>query len=328
VALGWLGIGVVFAVLSMGGITPVLGWLVDNLPGWSSLRCPTRYAIVTALAVLMLAVEGFRVVAQHWPGNRKVTLGVTTGLIVLNGVDLLRAYAERQGHYSHNPPAVWERAFIEDMVTKSRLPGGRPRRVLAPNWVLRENSGMSYGHSMVTGFANPQLAGPWNAVHRLGALDFNPRDPVNLPLDIFTMPPDTFAELALDYAWEQQRERLHFVAQGDRWLEVDSSDPAAVAKLISYGADRLVLTVDSVAPVTLTLAEPWYPGWRAEAGDKTVEVALAGDWKRQLTVPVGQQEVVLSYTSRWLRPGAALSMLTALVTGLLWWRTRSDVQAE
>jgi len=325
-SLGWATLGLIFALLSLGRDFPLLGFLVERVPGWDALRYPSRYAIVTAVAILMLAAEGFRFVATHRQMKPSTWRMIALGLILLTAVDLFRASWERAAAYAHAGPAERERWWRTEMQNLDSHPGGRPLRVLAPNWVLRENVGMIDGHSMVTGFANPALAGPWQAVHRVAGVVPDPEDPVNLSLEIFRAQPEAFIDLSLDVYWDMADDTLVKVDAPGEWLTLLSTDPGARAELLSYEADKISLQVSSIAETTVVLADPWYPGWQARSEDESLVVERVEGWKRGITVPAGNHEILLEFQSRWLRPGALVSAIAVVLWTLAWWRTRDQAE--
>jgi uncharacterized membrane protein YfhO len=68
----------------------------------------------------------------------------------------------------------------------------------------------------------------------------------------------------------------------------------------------------SDAPGLLVVAEPWYPGWQARVDGDVAPCLPVNAWMRGVPLAAGSHEVVLSFRSRWLAPGLALSALTLL----------------
>ncbi len=56
--LPWLALALFGFVVALGGYTPVHGWLTQILPGYGSLRAPSRTIVLWALAMAVLAAMG------------------------------------------------------------------------------------------------------------------------------------------------------------------------------------------------------------------------------------------------------------------------------
>jgi hypothetical protein len=82
-------------------------------------------------------------------------------------------------------------------------------------------------------------------------------------------------------------------------------------EILSFEPERVVLETDTSAPSLLVLAEAWYPGWSAAVDGEVAPCAPANAWMRAVPVPAGRHRVELRFRSRWLLPGALLSLLTA-----------------
>lgn len=314
----WWGLGGVFAGLALGFQTPLLPLLVEWVPGWDAWRYPSRYAIITALAVAVLAGFGLdglvRLGRDRWRG----VAAVAVALVVLNAADLGRAYVERQVAYGHIAP-VEQEAQLAQLMTTVGAQRDFPPRVFAPNWVVRENAGMQRGFSSFSGFANPALIKVWAAVHQAAGLVPNPVDPANLPNEVFKVGPAAFAAMALDIYWNPREEEFSLVPDPSPRALLEQGKVTAV----EFTPDRIEISVTTDAPDRLRLAEPWYPGWEASVNGVPQEVELAAGWMRAVVVPTGSSEVVFTYRSRWLDGGLGLSLLTLLLASWGWRRARS-----
>jgi hypothetical protein len=89
------------------------------------------------------------------------------------------------------------------------------------------------------------------------------------------------------------------------------------ARILSFEPERVVLETDASAPSLLVLAEAWYPGWSATVDGSPAACLPANAWMRAVSVPAGHHRVELRFRSRWLLPGALLSLLTAIGLGIL-----------
>ena len=68
----------------------------------------------------------------------------------------------------------------------------------------------------------------------------------------------------------------------------------------------------------VVLAEPWYPGWRAEINGKPVEVLRADVMLRAVAVEAGEQRIRFDYRPTFLPVARALTAVGALgLVGLL-----------
>lgn len=81
----------------------------------------------------------------------------------------------------------------------------------------------------------------------------------------------------------------------------------------------VAIDVETDAPAFLFLADQYDPGWTAEVNGVPSAVVRANHAFRLVSVPAGRSRVVFRYRPRSLRVGAAISLVTALVTaGCLW----------
>jgi hypothetical protein len=93
-----------------------------------------------------------------------------------------------------------------------------------------------------------------------------------------------------------------------------AAPPLGRVDITSFDPEHVVLEADASVPALLVLAEAWYPGWSATVDGAPAPVVPANAWMRAVSVPAGRHRVELRFRSRWLLPGALLSLLTA--TGL------------
>jgi hypothetical protein len=92
------------------------------------------------------------------------------------------------------------------------------------------------------------------------------------------------------------------------------------ATILSFAPERVVVRTETPVPSLLVLAEAWYPGWSARIDDTPAPCHPANGWMRAVPVPAGRHTVELRFHSRWLLPGALLSLATA--AGLMLWARR------
>ncbi|MYD70538.1 MAG: hypothetical protein F4W89_07320 [Acidobacteria bacterium] len=84
-----IGIGAVGAVLSLGMLTPVYGWLATVLPPLLGLRSPSRFAMLTIFALAALAGIGWSAVRERL--NPPWRTAAAVGLLALATVESLHA---------------------------------------------------------------------------------------------------------------------------------------------------------------------------------------------------------------------------------------------
>ena len=103
---------------------------------------------------------------------------------------------------------------------------------------------------------------------------------------------------------------------------VPSKLASGTAQILSFAPERVVVRTDTEGEALVVLAEAWYPGWQARAsGGEPLPTLPVNAWMRGAVVPAGRHEVVFTYRSRLLWPGALLS-LAVLVPLTLAARTR------
>ncbi|MFN8095519.1 MAG: YfhO family protein [Vicinamibacteria bacterium] len=94
--------------------------------------------------------------------------------------------------------------------------------------------------------------------------------------------------------------------------------PAGVARIESFRADRLTVSVAAQAPAWLVLAESYDPGWRAAIDGRPAVVSRANLLFRAVEVPAGRHVVELVYRPPTAWIGALLSAATLLGLVLAW----------
>jgi hypothetical protein len=123
------------------------------------------------------------------------------------------------------------------------------------------------------------------------------------------------------------------------WLDHDphltlggASVESAMAKIVDYRLNRVVVDVTTPAPAILRLADLWYPDWVASVDGKPVEIFKADYLLRAVPVPAGRHRVDFRFESKAVRDGLLLScagLLASMALLLLgWWRARRGPVAE
>jgi hypothetical protein len=238
---------------------------------------------------------------------------------------------------------------------------GVPPRVSYLPTNVRENAGMTQGFGGYGSYVAPSLARTWGYLHTATAAPPSASDFIRLPLEAYERPetldginlvatfdpetrelavrkdPDPRAYLAFrvepEADWTKAEKRM-----ADRWdfharplveegslpipAAADGNAPGSSAVITDFRPERVTVRTTSSAPAVLVLAEAWYPGWRATVAGKPATVFPANGWMRGVAVPAGENEVVLTFHSRWLGAGAAVSLACAAIALVLLIRRR------
>jgi hypothetical protein len=105
----------------------------------------------------------------------------------------------------------------------------------------------------------------------------------------------------------------------------DQAPPASPAQVTTVtGQTRVTVRVRTAKAGLLVLADPWYPGWRAEVDGRGTEVHRVDHGFRGVVVPAGEHEVVFTYRDAGMQAGILLALTTAagLAAVGLWARIR------
>jgi len=228
--------------------------------------------------------------------------------------------------------------------------GAPPPRVLAPYPLIRDNSGMLLGYSNPSGYVALTLERVWIFLHESLGVPV-PQEQNTFPsAEVYGFGPFAYpsASLVLGYDSRAQRLVLNPNPAPRAYLahrtEVVADVHAAVARLRSgqdrdlvtltapspalpllspvqggpvsaeirsFAAERLVVEAETATPAVLVLSEAWYPGWRAFVNGREAPCVPANAWMRAVAVPAGRSQVVLAYRSRYLLPGALVSLTSA-----------------
>ncbi len=326
VVRGLLAVAGASVVLAAGDWLPVLPWLADHFPGFGSMRFPSRYAV---LAVLAGAVAGAIALSRFTAAPRtRPTLAFTLAGLQLAFI----AFAAVQISLRDSLPMAgfWDTHLRADLQAHGLFTAnGVPPRVAFPPEHVRPNSGLVQGYSTLDGFANPMLRSVWDAAHREAGV--TPPDFAlhALHADVHRVGPFPVPSAALVAGWDAaaratlMRPPSH--APPRAWLAADASAsgpalplPRTSVEIAEFTRNSIGLTTRTPRTAFLVLAEPFYPGWHAAVAGRAVAVELSHAWMRRVPVPAGESLVHLTFRPRFLALGAAVSLLSAVVAGLLW----------
>jgi hypothetical protein len=232
-------------------------------------------------------------------------------------------------------------------------------RVSVPAELLRENSGMVYGYATPVGFESLSLARTWQYQHAAAGAapahafntspsglfyDVAPKlDSLNLAI---TLPRDSsflsVKEPADPRAWLVTRFRavpgwpvaIAAVAGGElnhqeavieaAWLSMlPKTAPEAgfgPARITGFSSNTMDVEVDTPVDALLVTAEAWYPGWRVWVDGREMPCLPANGWMRAAVVPAGGRRVRFVYREQHFLPGCLVSLATAGLLLVLWFR--------
>jgi hypothetical protein len=353
-ARGALALALGGAVIAAGSATPLFAWLYEILPGLANFRVPARAGVLLVLG-LIVSAAGF--LANLPAGRRRgVALGLL-GLVVLAEMAFaVRGWKRLPGQGTEFPvePLVWPAIRAKHL---DRNPA--PVRVSVPADLLRENSGMVHGYATPVGFESLTLARVWDYQHAVAGADpahaFNtspsglfydaapklnslnlaimmprdasflsvkePADPRAYLVTGFKSVKDWRAAIAA-VAGGQPIHREAVVEEGrspGRLINRGDEAPGS-ARITAFTLNRVEVEVDSPQFALLVLAEAWYPAWRASVDGVATPCLPANGWMRAAAVPPGKHRVEFVYHESSFLPGCLLSLATAGLLLVLWFR--------
>ena len=100
------------------------------------------------------------------------------------------------------------------------------------------------------------------------------------------------------------------------------SDPERRATVLTREPMRVEVETNSATPAFLVLTDSYDPGWQATVDGQPARIVRANQIFRSVQLPAGRHHVVFRFVPVWLYLGVAVSILTALLTGVLAYRQR------
>jgi hypothetical protein len=336
------------AVVSLAGVASAAGALFWQraLPA-SKPPAAWLWLGFVVLATAMVFVWHLRCSATHpagWP-----LLGLVVGLVFVETAVTVSVHKPFRRTISQYPGERFLAGALNERGLRDAA--GTPPRVMVPFPVIRDNSGMAFGFSNISGYGSLTLRPVWIYVHesiglgvpedentypsfeiyRLGPFA-HPQGGVVIGLDEGTMRlvtnptpaprvwlasrTESVADLhaaAARLRNGQSRDVATFVGAAPELLPYPPSSPGAGARITSFRAERIEIEADTNRRSVLVLAEAWYPGWSATVNGAPAVCRAVNGWMRGVVVPAGRSRVVLTYRSRWLGVGAALSAAASLL---------------
>jgi hypothetical protein len=224
---------------------------------------------------------------------------------------------------------------------------------------IRENAGMQQGWSSPFGYASLNLGRVWNYVHdtlgvvppiehntfpsfelaRFGPIPY-PSMALVMGADprakqiLFSPRPDPRAYLAgSTRRVRDARESIELMRTGHDFHAValveqpialpDVAAQAGQATITGFAPERIAISVESLSPALLVVAEPWYPGWNARVNGLAVPCIPANAWMRAVLVPAGKSQVEMTFHSTYLALGSVLSLVALAIILALLFRRRA-----
>ena len=163
--------------------------------------------------------------------------------------------------------------------------------------------------SEITGTGEDRF-GPVN-LHRLA----DPRPFAYLLYDVEVLDSDEFAHALLSDPNFNPRTTIILNQEPD--ITVDAIDAESSVEITTFEPERIAVTVDTDENAVLSLAHPHYPGWIATLDGEPIEALRAYGALTAIPVPAGTHEITLVYNPLTYRIGAALSLVTWGVVGIL-----------
>jgi hypothetical protein len=139
------------------------------------------------------------------------------------------------------------------------------------------------------------------------------------------------SERGARYAQLRGDPRFRQVAPDDHYFKIfeytDFHPPYGLdwngaAQLQTWQPERRLFSVDSAGGGPFTFSEQFFPGWTATIDGQTVTIERWGGAFQAVQVPAGKHAVEFQYRTPHLKLGAAISLLTLLGLGVLWFTSR------
>jgi hypothetical protein len=144
---------------------------------------------------------------------------------------------------------------------------------------------------LVTAGQKPIFTDIGDTVRAMASQDFDPRTTVYLPLEL------------------------------SRQVTVTNFSTAKILQSQTQ-AQRTEFTVEAQAPSLVVVAQVFYNPWHAYVDGQRVELWTANGAFQALQIPAGRHEVKIVYEDRMFEVGAAISLLSLVLLGALWFRKR------
>lgn len=151
--------------------------------------------------------------------------------------------------------------------------------------------------SMATAGQRPAFIDPTNAVAAMMQTNWNPREVV-------------------------------FLRPEDRALVTVTNRTFASIIASNWTAHRISLEVQALQPSLVVLSQADYHPWKATVNGATTPILRANHAFQAVQVPAGKSRVVLAYQDRLFRIGSILSIVSLVICGVIWARSRPAVHPK
>jgi len=107
---------------------------------------------------------------------------------------------------------------------------------------------------------------------------------------------------------------------GAEHIKVAGLEGDAMARTIAEGPHEIRLSVSAPQPALLVIANSFYPGWTAQVNGRPTRIFQTNWLTMGVTVPAGQSEVMLRYSTPGFREGLIISGILLVVVACLAFR--------
>jgi hypothetical protein len=307
--------------------------LVSRLPGFSSVRSPVNIWFVPALGLALLAGAGLAAVSERWPSKwlpAAILLVASGDIFYWNSAVNPLAYARVSYDDLYGSKEERFGPNVSDYLPPhTRFDAPEFLSVFGPmSHFLDLRAEVTYGygpmalaryHDYVLAMQGNQSlrdglsVGAWFET-RTGWLHPNPGvlPRANFPKELLPVrnADDSRRKLA---TLAQSRQAL--VPEG---IAVAAQDGSGTAEVREYAAGHYKIHYRCATPSLLRISNPYFKGWTARLGGRTLEVVPVDHALMGTVVPAGEGDLDVDYHSRYFAAGAVVSLAAlALCAALL-----------
>lgn len=106
---------------------------------------------------------------------------------------------------------------------------------------------------------------------------------------------------------------------------VTASNAEAFVSAATFSAQEITATIEADRAALVSVAQSFYPCWRAEVDGRQVKLWRANHAFQAFEIPAGRHQVRLRYEDWMFRAGAAVSLLTLAGLALFWRRVSARI---
>ena len=339
-AVRWAGILLVVPTIWYAmGQSAGLYLLIARLPGFSSVRAPVNIWFVPALGLSLLAASGLAAVSTRWPAG-----WLPAAIIVVFCADLFwfqsatnpLAYARvSYDEVYTSKEDIFHQTVATKLAPLTRFDAPEHTPVFGPmSHFFDQSTEVTYGYGPLvlarysdyqramqsnSGLRNGLNVSLWLDQKRGGVVpnpDFLPR--ANFPKELVKVQSSAESNKLLR-SLDQRKQALVPAA-----VDVKSQDANGTADVIAFSGGHYRIHYRCAAPSVLRIGNAYFPGWRAHAGSRELDVFPVDHALLGTVVPAGEGEVDFDYHSRFFPAGLAATLICCFACGaLLWWDGRT-----